>query len=1095
MRKRLFNKRGMTYIELLVSLALLSLIVVSFTPLLVSSYDNLYKAGEKVETVYNSQQEIEKGLATRYSVRSSNITMAFNMNVQGVLDNLNVNGRKVVSSLQDRLETIFYGVRARLDIISGDTVYDDTLTHEVILQTTGLEYDKVTFGKYAGDLNQMPKTQIHIEAYIPDKTTNASNGSTTDEIAYSSAATPASLELVTANSKTGRIVFSVGGADFTQSPIKFIVHYKNERDKLRSIPAYLYIEPATMLIAGDQNTFDYYTSAGVESKDVSTDNVNQKVKYVLNVQGRTMNVTNSGLLTDNDRPTKVGAKINTIAWVANDENPKLKPYYVMAGDNGVVYRMYNYATITNLKEAMGASNSSLSDTTDKPLDLETGVRVYQSFWSGEMSDQYSFQTLQTSSTYGKQEDNSIDCSAPNTIDGHSVVGTQYNKIDKNLRYSYHFSAYRTGYQYASQASRRISYVLTEAGSKSFRIAAKKQEKEDFTGYNAVWEPESIMFDKKGVTYNTEDDRAIYCFKTVLHGNCHTDMHLAPLRLAAITHIDPIEVLKNTDKTTYETGETMYNRFITSGDFWSPPEKSEESLRGIGWNDRVNYVNTKYGCSASIKSVAYLPGSGSNGQGQVIYFGTVPAYANLRQCSDTDSATTKMYNNDKQGKSAVTSYVICGSQTGGSTIYRLSYTGAGNNKNRTEGVDAQDWMRTQIANNNVKTESSEVTFYTRKGDNQTYMLNSDVKFTFGYCSRWRMTVGDVTFDGTTEETRSYEKYYRRTHTSADYQRQPGINKGTTDNLYYNVWFPGEFYNLVDTATCDAITIAGGYTVAGSAYMSESWIVKDGYYGTALGDIYNDAVLSAYINDSSKAITNGLAGKGERNMIFQNLLYFKSPIFENSDIHSRANYRIEKVGLNSKTDDKGNKEYWAYYAINGGAVFRSKVATSVVTTSGSGEDIKTNETVTLRQLNDTTDIQEVTINGYSVSQVFSEVVSIEAEEDIVIISGKAKSASVPLSVLIGVKGSDGNISEWKGVQLGGLKGIYITCTEIIGGYYYFTASNADGTKGYVAAVNLELLKSVPKGTTLPAYVNESEVDNGMIYTVINDVPYAIAGREKV
>ena len=122
MRKRLFNKLGMTYIELLVALALLSLIIVSFTPMLMSSYENLYKAGERVETVYKSQEEMEEGLATRYSIRSSNISMSFTMNAQTVLENLNVNGRKVVSGLQDRLETIFYGVRARIDIISCDTV-------------------------------------------------------------------------------------------------------------------------------------------------------------------------------------------------------------------------------------------------------------------------------------------------------------------------------------------------------------------------------------------------------------------------------------------------------------------------------------------------------------------------------------------------------------------------------------------------------------------------------------------------------------------------------------------------------------------------------------------------------------------------------------------------------------------------------------------------------------------------------------------------------------------------------------------------------------------------------------------------------------
>ena len=237
MRKRLLNKLGMTYIELLVALALLSLIIVSFTPMLMSSYENLYKAGERVETVYKSQEEMEEGLATRYSIRSSNISMSFIMNAQMVLENLNVNGRKVVSSLQDRLETIFYGVRARIDIISGDTVYDDTLTHDVILQTTGLEYTKVTLGNYAGDINQLPQNQIHIKAFIPDKITGASNGSTTDELAYGGKA--ATLSLISADSRQGRIAFTVGGADFTQSPIKFIVYYKNERGILKSMPALL----------------------------------------------------------------------------------------------------------------------------------------------------------------------------------------------------------------------------------------------------------------------------------------------------------------------------------------------------------------------------------------------------------------------------------------------------------------------------------------------------------------------------------------------------------------------------------------------------------------------------------------------------------------------------------------------------------------------------------------------------------------------------------------------------------------------------------------------------------------------------------------
>ena len=65
--KKLFNKLGMTYVEMLVALALLSLIVVSFTPMLVSSYETIYTAGERVQKNYGSRTEIEEGLARRDS--------------------------------------------------------------------------------------------------------------------------------------------------------------------------------------------------------------------------------------------------------------------------------------------------------------------------------------------------------------------------------------------------------------------------------------------------------------------------------------------------------------------------------------------------------------------------------------------------------------------------------------------------------------------------------------------------------------------------------------------------------------------------------------------------------------------------------------------------------------------------------------------------------------------------------------------------------------------------------------------------------------------------------------------------------------------
>ena len=59
-KNRILNKLGMTYVELLCALSLLSLIVVMFTPMLLSSYETLYKAGEQTEKVYDSKEYLEQ---------------------------------------------------------------------------------------------------------------------------------------------------------------------------------------------------------------------------------------------------------------------------------------------------------------------------------------------------------------------------------------------------------------------------------------------------------------------------------------------------------------------------------------------------------------------------------------------------------------------------------------------------------------------------------------------------------------------------------------------------------------------------------------------------------------------------------------------------------------------------------------------------------------------------------------------------------------------------------------------------------------------------------------------------------------------------
>lgn len=1102
MKKRLFNKRGMTYVELLVALALLALIVVSFTPMLVSSYETLYKAGEKTEEVYKSQEEIEDGLAVRSSVREGSVAMSFKMNAQNVFETMNVSGRKVVSTFQENLETIFYGVRARVDILTPDTVYDDTLTHDVILQTTGIPFTEIKKrSEFTGDLENLPEATILIDAFIPDKSASISYGTVVEENVYKN--TRASITNMEANSRTGRINFTLGGADFTKSPVKFVIYYKNERGITKQLQDYLFIEPTRLLLAGTTNFNDYYTSAGAQQVDASTGDT-QTTLYEFTLEGRIMNLANSGLFAQNETPMNRDTTFRTVAWVPNDSNTNLAPYYVMAGTNASVYRMYNMKTTASLKDAMGAQND-VAGTTDGIYTISTGESIMPSFWSGEMSDQYSFQTLFKSTTYGNARDNNIDCSAPYTsgdnISGPGYVGTQYNKLDKNLRYMMMFNSYRTGYEYSSQQSRKISYVLTEAGSKSFRIAGKKRDEDDFIGYHTPWEGEYTKFEGGLFTANTSDEKAIYLggFGAAAATNSQTDKHLAYLRLHTYTNINPFEAVK--DSTNYGTGETIADRFVAGGEFWSPPGYSEETYKNLSWKNRESYINTKYALNVNITSAVYLPGAGyANGKtsGQVIYFGTVPAYALMRQSSDIEKKEQKVYNTKNVVASAATIYLICGTQGEGTTIYKNSYNGT--NGNRTENVDAQNHMRNHLNAGSTSLQTSAQVFYTTKGDGITYKHPvSDLEFTLGYCSRWRMAIGDVTFNGTKEETKSYEHLYKASHAAAGYNRKPGtINAGGTDNLYYNVWFPGEFYNLTHTATCDEVTVAVGYTVSGSTYMSESWIVGDGYYGTALGSVYNDGVLAAYTENGTK-ITEGLSGKGEQNVIFKNLLYYKSPTFIDNTLHSRENIRFERVGLNVETtqtsDTTATKNYYAYFSDNKGRLFKAHVATSSATATGTGENTSASEAVILRTIADT-ELQEIKVKNQSASAYFSEIVSIDARDEIIIVTGSPASGQGNM-FLVATKDGSGNWN-WKIVKyLPEFGSLPITAACSVGGYYYV---GIDAGEGYVAAINMETLRAAGDGAVLwcGAYDGETNtcssanVDH-VLYARAGDKIYAIAGRD--
>ncbi len=1145
MKKRFFNKRGMTYVELLVALSLLALIVVSFTPMLLSSYEALYKAGEKTEEVYKSQQEMEEGLAVRTSKREGTVAMTFTMNAENIFTNLNVTGRKVVSSLQDKMETIFYGVRARIDFLTSDVVYDDSLTHDVVLQTTGIPFKDVKKRtEYAGNLDDLPKDLILIDAFIPDKATG-NDGSTTDELVYHDNSR-ATLVINQKDAVKGRISFTVGGADFTQSPIKVLIYYKNERGTLKTLSEYLYIEPPTMIMAGTTIN-DYYTTAGIEEKDASTSDDSQVVEYTLEVEPRTMRTSNSPYLKKYfGSPSETQTVIRNVTWVNNDETAGISPYYVMVGTNGAIYRMYNYTSHNTDIFKLSTGQTSKPNTSgysatdgltpiDNTYDTEDGYRVYSSLWSGDSAHVFDFSSWDRSTNYGLDEEGGNDncwltaeqTTLPDgtkikigpweiTLDADTKVNTnkgadRYNLFGMQAKFSYYYDGYRINFEYLYQGARNLSYIITEHGSPLRAFGFLKNE-DDFKGFTEIWYP-SDVYTAFGKDSSTSDVNKIAVF-TGSPAQRHTETSFSALRFQNFGSYNP------------NVAEGV-NFMRTDGTATDDREAARQITEG---RDYLNGLESEINLTDAI----YIPSAGSV-EGSMLYIGTVHAYMNIMQkdnLSDSSNYSQKVKNTwDDVTHGAVTDYVVYGNAQGtGTTVHKYSSGSIGwNNRDwlgrwssSTNGVSAAEKQaKMQETTGDFQYDDGRRNFFVARQTGWKGMFMDDVYFTMGYSSNREKVFTNITYDGSREYYRSYEHLYFQSHYGVGGVNQDGspvkvatratvgstANRNIYNNDYYNVWFPGEMYNLTNVASEEGITVAVGYAVAGSAYQ---WINPNQTTNTstALGGIYNDGVLAAMIEGKQSSFTNLLYFKDNETF---NSTYLSSSYsgaeyknaFTTYGTHDRDSIQFTAVDLNSETEfvsgaSTGTKNYYAYYGDNKGRVFKSKVATSQVTITSSNDEnvVMTENTSLVGFIADTTyagtaavpaQMEEIKINGEtSLSTYFSKIVTIVANEDMVIISGTAKDSTTPLAVVVGTKDASNNWT-WKRVQLTSYTGLNIYTTKILGGYYYFAGSN------FFAGVSLEALKLAKHNSTISDAQAKTTTPNLVIWVGTADQIYAMDGRD--
>lgn len=1345
--KKLFNKLGMTYVEMLVALALLSLIVVSFTPMLLSSYETIYNAGEKIQKNYNSREEIEEGLARRDSSTEVDINLDLKVNASTLFDQINVSGHKVVSTFAGAFETVFGQVRPRVQIVSGNTVFDDQPNHDITLQTKGMKYQKIEFGKFHYSLddnattNKLPEDTIFLQVTMPDKQAgdltnegaDANTGSSTEDAVYAAGTIlTVSVEGTTANGSTlsfdsgainGRFKINVGhpDLDFTYSPVQVKVYYVNNRGKTRFATDYLYIDPATIIFAGDTNgSVDYYTSPGVEEFDTSGDGSYETSEYKLVATPRKMRTGNSHhLLTAGQyNGTALGApgsrdggvRINAVKWIDNDETAGIKPYYVMVGTDGSIYRMYNfsssmgdlygYATGATVRNTATGYFNGGKPYLDNIYSISNGSRVYPSLWGGDFSHVFEFSSAQKRTAYGKSENNDCDQVWITSVGQNGLKGDpNYDVMSSQAQFCYFYNGNATSHKYNFKNARPISYIITERGwpirlwgiigpiDDNF-IGDLLNSTDLFADYTALWDKSNtsaVMRDDK--VYTDSSEVLAFHYKH-LDSDWQIDNAYAGLRIKSLTSYSMPSM-------------SMRDRPIDPFDGATDPAETIENAKletvrhSNGEVDNYNINNAQK--DINITDVIYIPGT-DNTVGSTFYVGSIHAYANVIQTDkvshdyrhgqkkshkykykekfgviwidkspsvdpieasnlydrdfgkdsipDPISMKGKWYRN--QGKDAdtsgnqssyplgkITDYLIMSSPDGTATyiakrndtdfdrdaewaseaIGKLNAgSGVGRgcqfvfwsdyiNKNDAsitkENAASKGFYVNHDADSNAKFffPSHGINEYNGSWDKHMYL--SDVSFTFGYASNRERVYTNITYDGTVEYNRSFERLYWRSEYAQDAtyykekkdktfdtinsnqsiysgtalnprQQQRAVGNGnggsnsgdanlnSYNNDYYNVWFPGEMYNLNKVVSKDGVTVAVGFAVAGSAYQYAH--TDTSATSTALGGVYNDGVLSAMIEGKDNA--------------FVNLLYFKdNETFDGSSLsnssldaiknrYTSADYGSKGYGTHKRDSvqfiavdilveskntatsvgDSSELSYYAYYGDNKGRVFRSLVATGtgrsvpvlgddgnplvdengdpVLTVDSSVELVPfiKSKTATLKGTvygdqfdNNTKDtiggvenvpyssMEEIKVSVGNtqkpLSDYFSRIGTIDIKDEIIIITGAAKTKGAFETIVIGIKDADTGVWTYYAVQNGTFTGI-INDACIVGSYYYIVGSGGGTSKPWIAAVPLETLKNVALSDTKvisAASGNVSSSKDDLIWIETDVELFAIAGRD--
>lgn len=428
--------------------------------------------------------------------------------------------------------------------------------------------------------------------------------------------------------------------------------------------------------------------------------------------------------------------------------------------------------------------------------------------------------------------------------------------------------------------------------------------------------------------------------------------------------------------------------------------------------------------------------------------------------------------------------------------------------------------------------------------------SDVAFTMGYTSNREMVYTNIVYgnDGDNDENdpllqalKFCETLYFLSHYDEE-DRNPNLYMNSTidsnkkthtvtyngktvntlnspHNDYYNVWFPGEMYNLTKVATKNGLTVAVGYAVAGSAY---TYFNSKNNPSTGLGGVFNDGVLAGMVLGEDDAFENLLYYKDNASFDADSLTGNKKTETEdetarvkyeqhgtsgqsgtwqnytnlglgaewsNYGTHARNSVQftavdisIEKTNIEYETDAEGNKlvksfdeAYYAYYADNWGRVFRSLVATKK--SDGSIDRVKyiaDQEYTSTRTAPSFMEEQKVGTNR--IGTYFEKITSIKATSDLIIVTGHPKAGS-GLYIVVG-EISDGSAAPtWKAIQIAGLTNANKANDMLyLSDYLYIVGDKGTTSGGWISATAISSIKNAVEtsATTVTGTLKKETAD---------------------